>query len=252
MRATDYEKTNYQKWIKTEPMQSDNSELKRLVVIGDVHGKISEYAKITRQCDNQDVQSIQIGDMGFYSSYVELETHSIDPDRHKFFPGNHDDYHNLPKDYHLGSYGEHTINGISFFYIRGAKSRDKHLRTAGVDWWAEEQLSLKDCNAVVRYYRRERPELVLSHDCPQFVYQKMFGITTGTRSNTSILLDECYKGQDHKPKYWIFGHHHRNAIYTHVHEHGHTQFICLDELQTCLITKQGKYPPHVNFISIRV
>jgi len=113
---------------------------KRITLIGDVHGRIDEYLKLIQDCEN----SIQLGDMGFdYSRILD-----IDANRHRFLPGNHEQYARLFQlackgwNVPFGAAGKEGLNpngvpcghgsaqlaDIELFYIRGGYSIDKNMR----------------------------------------------------------------------------------------------------------------------------
>lgn len=53
-------------------------------IVGDVHGKTGDYVDAVADISC----SLQLGDMGFYYKVLD----ELDPERHKFLPGNHDNY----------------------------------------------------------------------------------------------------------------------------------------------------------------
>ena len=192
----------------------------RIRLIGDVHGLIPLYAKLI-----EDVPcSIQLGDMGFSHSYQQLGEYGIDPTRHRFVPGNHDDYPHLPS-HALGDYGAAALAGFSFFYVRGALSVDRMWRTEGATWWPEEELTAEQGSEALRAYRGACPGIVLSHDCPTSVLPLFLTNPMKTEpSRTGDMLQRLL--DDHRPSLWVFGHHHR----TWQCEVAGTQFVCLGEL----------------------
>src|SRR5579863_5210382 len=98
--------------------------------IGDVHGKYSQYLDLIKPLN----ATVQVGDMGF--SYEHMD--SLDPKTHKFFGGNHDNYDVIDKCPNcLGDYGMDHLNGVPFFFCRGAFSIDQEYRrnTKPVSWW---------------------------------------------------------------------------------------------------------------------
>lgn len=189
-------------------------------IIADVHGCNDQYLEITKNCD----YSIQLGDMGF--SYDHLD--QLNPENHKMFAGNHEHFeklkHNPPKHY-LGRFGSYELGGIKFFWIGGAYSVDKKYRIEGRDWFPDEELSFAEQKACHEMYMDIKPDLVLSHDCPESV--KHYFITNDWKlepSTTNLMLQVFF--HIHKPKLWCHGHHHVNYRV----EYEGTQFICLNEL----------------------
>lgn len=60
-----------------------------------------------------------------------------------------------------------TMQGRSFVSLGGAPSVDKHLRSRGIDWWAEEQISDED---VERVAAGAHAEVMVAHDSPDAPY----------------------------------------------------------------------------------
>lgn len=160
----------------------------------------------------------------------------VSPGYHKFFKGNHDDYpfyirdsHNnhIPHPSDLGDFGCLQVYP-NIFFVRGANSIDKNLRTAGIDWFTEEELTYEQCVQCVNQYTINRPDIVLSHDGPQIIVERWFGIQE--KSRTRQLLQSMLN--IHTPKVWVFGHHHQRREQLI----GQTVFVCLGELETFCVT----------------
>lgn len=191
-------------------------------IIGDVHGKYDNYYKIIRQKERYPY-TIQLGDFGF--KYDTLK--NIDHNCHKILGGNHDNYDKIIDiPHYLGDYGYANLNEINFFYYRGAYSIDKIYRTIGIDWWQQEELSIEKFLNARELYRETKPEIVLSHDCPEFLVPQYIGPHAKIyQNNTNWALGEFYN--IHQPKIWIHGHYHVSKTT----QHGDTKFICLNELE---------------------
>jgi hypothetical protein len=194
-----------------------------IALIGDVHGKYRHYHEIIREKERYPY-TLQVGDFGF--NYDTLL--NVDPNHHVFMPGNHDNYdvlYDIPNC--IGDYGFKSLNGVDFFFYRGAYSIDRDLRTIGIDWWEKEELSLQEFENAKEIYKDVKPDIMISHDCPQFVSFELLGPNQKIYQNmTSWALSELYN--IHQPKYWFFGHWHISKKI----QHGLTTFICLDELET--------------------
>lgn len=194
-----------------------------ITIIGDVHGKYKRYHEIIREKDRHPY-TIQLGDFGF--KYDTLS--NIDSTKHLILPGNHDNYdicYNYP--HFMGDYGYISLNGVEFFYYRGAYSIDRDSRTIGIDWWKQEQVDIEGFMKARELYRLKKPDIVLTHDCPEFLVRDYIGPEGIIYQNiTNWALGELYN--IHQPKLWIHGHHHtsKTTIY------GNTKFVCLDELET--------------------
>ena len=132
------------------------------------------------------------------------------------------------------------------FLIAGAKSVDIDIdttyegkpvrmkRTEGKDWWKDEQLTDAQCYEALTLYKKAKPRIVISHDCP-FSLQ---GIINDAVENKNpfckvfgkpkpypqvVMMDEMLK--IHEPDLWIFGHWH---IPIELQTKFRTKFRCID------------------------
>ena len=136
---------------------------------------------------------------------------------------------NIP--HYLGDYGYTTLNGISFYFYRGAYSIDRQYRTIGIDWWEEEQNNIETFMKARELYREIKPDIFLAHDCPDFMVPQYIGPYAKRYENiTGWALGELYK--IHQPKLFIHGHYHVSKTT----QYGDTKFVCLNELETYLLT----------------
>ena len=209
---------------------------KKVLIIGDVHGKIGGYFDLLknfteRYSRTDETYSIQLGDFGFSDTYQQREKRfersgRFDPKKHTFFGGNHDDYDKYEDTVgSLGHFGEVSFIEDSFF-VRGAKSLDKEARTLGYDWWPAEELGWKQSKKAIQRYISVNPRVMFSHDAPQGVADKMFPSKRNFTTNTGMMLQTMF--EQHQPEKWFFGHWHRNKTY----EKSETTFQCLKELGT--------------------
>lgn len=191
-----------------------------ITVIGDAHGHYDRYVKMARKRD----YTVQIGDLGFKYGCLE----NLDPEKHKVVGGNHDNYPSLVKwPHYLGDYGMASLGGVDFFFYRGAYSIDRQHRTIGVDWWEEEELKIKDFMKAREAYSESKPDIVLTHDCPESISPMLLPPEVQIYQNTTgWALQELF--QIHQPKTWIHGHYHLSR---RILQEG-TEFICLDELES--------------------
>lgn len=203
--------------------------------IGDVHGKFERYKKIISGCE----RSIQVGDLGigFISPYTNQMLSNPPYDKMVknnayFLPGNHDNpyvskqHSQFIKSGHI----EITKNNNKIMYIGGAHSIDKAYRREGYDWWPDEELSHSELYDMVDIYSREKPDIMVTHDCPFVFFNRIHGkyaryIPNRTGQALSAMLSM------YAPKMWIFGHHHISLDETIVHSSGETRAICLAELE---------------------
>jgi len=189
-------------------------------VIGDVHGKFFAYWEKIKQSQ----YSIQLGDFGFASDWYRLIGNKINSDNHKIIPGNHEDYYGIRNEYTFGKdYGDVNWHGLNFFFVRGAYSVDYNLRTIGLSWWPQEELSYQEFNKAIDLYESKRPEIMLSHDGPGEIASTL-NKRPYIKNRTGDALYRMF--ELHKPKIWIFSHWHYNTFETI----DGTFFVVLDEL----------------------
>lgn len=193
--------------------------MNKITLIGDIHGDFDTYSNIVNQNDF----TIQVGDLGF--DYSPLD--KLDLTNHRVLLGNHDNYKNRPK-HDLGEYGISELNGIKFFFVRGAWSIDFHYRTLGIDLFPNEELSVSQLNDCIDLYEQTKPDFVITHDCPSLLQNVIVSsrFKTKYRPVTQQALNTMY--QLHQPKLWVFGHWHQSqdALF------GSTRFICLNINET--------------------
>jgi hypothetical protein len=176
----------------------------KLWFIGDVHGEFEHYNKVINKLS----ESIQLGDMGLgFHPLLDADFPDCFPE-HRFIRGNHDNPKTCRnKKEYLGDYG--YLPNFKLFFVGGAHSIDSMHRTNGFDWWNDEQLSRKELFNALKSYRKHKPRIMISHDCPSLVLHR-FGIND-KRDRTTFALDEMLKA--HKPEFWIFAHHHRRLSF---------------------------------------
>ncbi len=224
-----------------------------LRVIGDVHGQIlpddllagrsRAYVEIIADAS----YSVQVGDMGNGASYDRLVP-NVDAGRHRFFPGNHDNYSRLPP-HNFGDFGAVCWGAVDFFFVRGAASIDKATlvrrgQELGKKLWSEqEELTDEQMREAEQEYLRVRPGIVFSHDAPTEIarfawkHARQFGppnpgVAFGP-SRTNRFLARLL--EQHAPRMWVFGHHHHDWKYRE-HE---TLFVCVGELSYVDVNSAG-------------
>lgn len=180
--------------------------------IGDVHGHFNLYQLVLDQI-GEGAKSIQVGDFGVgFKPVPEL------PPEAKFIRGNHDapDLCRQHPNY-LGDFGVHE----EIFYAGGGYSIDAFARKEGVSWWRDEQLNYKQMAEATTLYADTKPEVVVTHQCPQSVEDRIFDFPHRYDNATSKWLDVLF--ELHKPKLWVFGHYHlsRNK------KVNKTRFVCV-------------------------
>lgn len=203
--------------------------------IGDVHGKYEPYKRLIKGCQG----SIQVGDMGVgfrrTQGYRAGEVYSNPPHmhmfagNHRFIRGNHDNPGECAKHSQWIKDG-HIEDGIMF--VGGATSVDKHMRVEGHSWWADEELSYEKLMELVELYCDTKPEVMVTHDCPEEVAAELARVSMSVekldqqwRSRSREAFQQMW--QMRPPKLWVFGHWHHSFD----HVLGGTRFICLAELE---------------------
>lgn len=206
----------------------------KIRLIGDVHGKWGAYKKIIRDCPHP---SLQVGDMGVgFKRWDPVEERLVSSSNppydamsagdNRFIRGNHDspdDCFRHPFWVPDGSF-HHGI-----FCVGGAVSIDRAYRTEGIDWWADEELSLARLDQIVTDYSEKKPSVVVTHDCPESVAGQIMStfnktkIEDGSRTRQALEV-MLYR---HRPKLWVFGHWHHSIRFAM----GGCLFVCLAELE---------------------
>ncbi len=194
-----------------------------LLLISDIHGNINEYWKILNKYK---LKSIQVGDFGF-KKHHEWHLKNIDSTKHKINFGNHDDYSFLCENHSLKNFSYY--NGL--MTVRGAFSIDRYRRIDGIDWWHNEEMTYSEMLDAVDCYMENKPNIMVTHDCPNSIRQTLFGIFD--KSITANGLEMMF--QFHKPKVWVFGHHHKNIDV----EIMGTRFICQEEFGKLIINTEN-------------
>lgn len=203
--------------------------MKTIRFIGDIHGKWNQYAEVLQIGDPYD-ESIQVGDFGWGFSESVEETNMVNSHmmngKHRFIRGNHDNPA-ICKDHPNWIIDGMRENGI--FFVGGAFSIDRGNRIDGVNWWPDEELSYQDLDEMIVLYEEYKPDIVVTHDCPDSIGLSIFPHMRQTviQSRTRNAFDTMFHHTNHKPRAWIFGHHH---ISVNKDIMG-TKFVCLAELE---------------------
>ena len=200
-----------------------------VLLIGDVHGHNKDYLDILEE-EKPDF-SVQLGDFGFGFGHDIKEI----SENNYFLRGNHDDPAACRK--HLSYLGDYGMHEKGFFWISGALSIDKKWRldyeviNNRKIWWKDEELPLEEHDKILELYIKEKPSVVLSHECPkEIVYLMGNTLKMDIHSRTGDgLLPLMFEA--HKPDIWVFGHHH--ISFDKVVKG--TRFKCLTELETFVL-----------------
>jgi hypothetical protein len=199
--------------------------------IGDVHGYKYELSLVLHNLPADVNTVIQVGDMNVGMGqgdfwHESLEEMLIGVNGH-FIRGNHDNPAQCRE--MLPWIKDGTIQNDVMF-IGGAWSIDYQWRIRGVDLFDDEELSYQELHKMIEIYDHVRPKVMVTHDCPLSVSNKLFiernksfsGVQYKTK--TGSAFEEMFK--IHKPAMWIFGHWHCDTDEVI----DGTRFICLNEL----------------------
>ena len=205
-------------------------------LIGDIHGHFYDYRAYS--IGDFAGPTIQVGDFGIGFGQGEYWHESVNDfhrdGRHRFIRGNHDNP-TVCREEMVGCINDGNIENDVMF-IGGAWSIDNpaappgwYRRTAGLDWWFDEECSDQKFEQMFEAYDFYRPRIMITHDCPASISYKMFwetGLLKGPTypNRTSAWFDRFY--EHHQPEAWYFGHWH----FTRSLQHGNTLFQCIGEL----------------------
>lgn len=209
--------------------------------IGDVHGKFGRYKTIL----NSPHKTIQVGDLGVgfrshvtggWTSNPPFDT-MVEKDA-RFIRGNHDNPECCRQHKRWIPDGQVEDN---MMFIGGALSIDRAMRVEGYSWWPDEELSRDELNRMIDIYEHARPEIMVTHECPESIAAMIVAGMRDLRSGSAMKMDPRFASRTRmafeamrqhrsfRPKLWLFGHWH--LPFDRVVDG--TRFICLPEL-ACL------------------
>lgn len=209
-----------------------------MLFVGDVHGKFYQYKTLIHGHKN----TFQVGDFGMgFDERIDDATKEWMKDlnqnnSHRFIRGNHDNVsicRDTPGYVPDGTYFEDT----KIFAVGGAWSIDYLYRTEGKNWWADEEVSEEEFAVIFDKYVETKPEIMVTHDCPDSVATSLFfdsglmnshpkGDPMQYYTRTSDWLQKFFEA--HQPRHWLFGHWHHTTGGTFEG----TRFDCIGELDT--------------------
>ena len=209
----------------------------KTVILGDVHGNVQHYKRtldvLPTIYGDKNIKTIQLGDFGFKGAYDVFEKTIFDPDNPKknmISMGNHDYYPYLNKPYSLGNWSYDETQDYSLMTIRGAFSIDRGMRREGLDWFENEEMNYEELEELFDIWCDLRPDVVVSHDIPQLVQQRIFHFhdMSITRNYLQMMFEE------HKPKLWLYGHYHQDKV----NYFDGTIFKCIEPSEFCCIENE--------------
>ena len=195
------------------------------IFIGDVHGKYSQYKHIIKEHKD----TIQVGDMGVgfrrwpHRNWQENPPYDLMVEQNaRFIRGNHDNPAVCGN--HTQCIKDGTVEDDMMF-VGGAFSVDWRFRVEDYSWWKDEELSFNSLVRIHDVYMVAKPACMVTHDCPITVIKHLHSHHLYENSRTQQALEAMW--EKHKPKVWVFGHHHMS--FDEIIEG--TRFVCLNELE---------------------
>ena len=210
-------------------------------IMGEAHGDVERYIKLANQCS----YSVLSGEImcGSKPTIYDMQPlkdayadKRINPNCHLILPGNHDNYDvigDIPSFLVNPGYGMFDVGplaSIASFYVRGAASIDKAMRTEGRSWWRKEELTIRALHDAMEFYTYIKPDVMITHTCPDIVVP---GLLDPGQRKLPFRTEQALQAmlEAHQPRVWIFGHFHKTKR-INLPQFG-TEFIALGELSTC-------------------
>lgn len=161
-----------------------------MIFLGDTHG---DWVIVPDK-------AIGVGDhgIGFKGAF---------PPNFRFIRGNHDNPEvcTWTRGF-LGDFGVRTWGGKRWGFVSGGFSVDRNLRTEGVDWWPDEELTFAQTSDCFDLLLQQPIYGMISHEAPGFIVDNL--VQRPFPTFTSQFLDALW--QHLKPKVWVFGHYHKS------------------------------------------
>jgi len=198
---------------------------------GDIHGNAIAAKSIDERAAEAGVDIVvQVGDFGMYflgpKKPCPLATYFEERESGPTWytcGGNHDNWplwDSMPSEDGLTKIAKDCLyvhrgqslelDGKKHLFFGGAESIDKDRRVDGVSWWAEETPTVAQFSDFFDALETYKPEVVVTHDAPLVV-----DIWKYNRSHnpTPRNLEAIWKQSTHRPKLWMFGHHHMAELW---------------------------------------
>ena len=196
--------------------------------LGDIHGDFMFYKQWISQNDPNDI-SIVLGDFGLGFNHLHDKEYTMwadkdNSDKNFFIRGNHDNPEVCNKQHaHLGDFG---LFKNKIFFVAGGWSIDREWRTPGKDFWINEELTTHQCEECLSLYEKIKPDIVISHDCPESIKDMLVPPIGVKPCKTGLLMDAMLN--IHRPSIWIGAHYHVSKRF----EYLGTKFIYLNIKET--------------------
>jgi len=206
--------------------------MNKIMIIGDCHGRFNDLNTLISKKKPDTI--LQCGDFGYFpkefnKSYIDtmgrIKTWKADIKNHNtkiyWADGNHEDHESLkarttdelwPNVFYQPRGSVRMLpDGRNVLFMGGAYSIDSAYRTAGYDWFPEdEKINQRDINDLPDV----KVDIVISHTVPiEFVIKdsrkELRLIPDSSRQALSYILKK------YRPKQWYFGHfhHYQKGLY---------------------------------------
>lgn len=222
--------------------------VRRVLLVGDLHGNIDAGLRAVQRAAELGADLIvQVGDFGFWpdrgTQYEGSWQRTFEGRVTKacmgagisliWIPGNHENWEELDRrraEEGLDELGlwEHTaalweahpgvellIGGQRWLFVGGAVSVDRHWRTPGVSWFAQERIT-DEFGATIAAGQRD-VDVIVAHDAPSGV-PFLYELNAGDRGWPADLIAESDAHQQLMRRIlearlapgglWVHGHHH--------------------------------------------
>ena len=193
----------------------------KTIAVGDIHGEFTPLISIIKE--NRNTILLQCGDFGWWKF---LSKRIMDLDRTcnennviiHWCEGNHEDHLFIKQNdmvtpniiYQPRGSTVKLPDGRVVLFIGGADSIDKKYRTAGYDWFPDENITMDDIDNLPDI----DVDVIISHTAPDYfdlglpTTGSFIGVDLSTyKDNNRVLLNMAY--DKYKPKEWYFGHFHK-------------------------------------------
>ena len=199
-------------------------ELSRVLVVGDVHGRFTEFRQAIEKLKPEMVLST--GDFGYWPDKYNIEGLWDDNQIPIYFcDGNHED-HSVLKNYdEITEIADNVFymprgstlqlpNGMIVLFMGGAVSIDRDIRCEGLNYFIEEELTYDDLPAE----DLDEVDIVISHTKPTGIDIEIDIVDDASME----VLDEVF--EMYRPHKWYFSHFH---IYKFI-ESDNCKWYCLN------------------------
>jgi Icc-related predicted phosphoesterase len=199
-----------------------------IVFLGDLHGEFRIFDNILSKILEPTDVVIQVGDFGIYPD-TDWKTATRNMKCPVFFiDGNHENFDIInkfdqnrisevaPQLYYVPRGTVADIQGRRIGFMGGAPSIDKHWRTARLDWFPEEVITLENVDKLISNVGDVPLDILVTHAAPTYINLAHFGKLDLDEWRLPYgWVDECSNKVEFlntvlNPTLHVCGHMHRN------------------------------------------